>query len=64
MSDGFPSFDDVIDYRRRRLVAALAALASEGAVDARAEATRLILEYLGDDLIRVAFEQAAGGGGT
>ena len=61
MSALFPSFDDVIEYRRRRLLAALESLGSKGKEEARAEAAKLLLEYVGDNLISAAFEQAVRG---
>ena len=58
MSDGFPTFDDVVDYRRRRLVAELTRLGTMDTDVARAEATRLLVDYINDEEITKAFEWA------
>lgn len=60
MTGDFPTLDDVIDYRRRRLIGQLDALAGGDAEQARAEAERLLLEYLGDERVAAAFGRAVG----
>lgn len=58
MSDRFPSFDDVVEYRRRRLVKALAELGLGDKAVAREEAVKLLLDYVNDEEIRRAFAWA------
>lgn len=62
MTDGFPTLEDVLAYRRRRLVGQLDALPKDDPEAAQVEAERLLLEYLGDEEIAAAFRRAVRGG--
>lgn len=55
----FPTLDDVLDYRRRRLIADLERLDPADPEAAHEQADRLLLAYLGDEEIAAAFRKAA-----
>jgi hypothetical protein len=59
MTEDFPTLDDVLDYRRRRLVERLTELAMRDADEARRGAVRLLLKYVGDEEVVAAFRRAA-----
>lgn len=61
MSDKFPTFDDLIFYRRNRLVAQLNELGLMDAAVARERAVGLLLDYVNDEEVRRACAWAVRG---